>query len=343
MSKLKYNAIPESGIEPYEVKEEILALAEACINNEFIIDKNDKHIESLHKFLTWIKSDSPYANAFWHWVHKNKMQFPRRDDYIFKLWATINDEKNSNIEIKKTVENQLTHWSYYQNHFFHWFLNRYHIPYARAVFSDSWLVKYIHLLILLLGVGLFILSFFNSRTLSVYPCFSLSALLIVPFIGLIVSLVSNLKFPYFIHSMVPRLAVTIAIGYLFLISVPDFVAKIYRQYGMFSNGFLNAASITMLLFMGFLIALNIHKRVKPPLNFCEIISRTGHILAISLNYSFLGLLIFEPILFYSVRERLQAIHYQPGFSQLFFFTIISLTIGVVLQLIWEEKPVTEPL
>ena len=136
-----------------------------------------------------------------------------------------------------------------------------------------------------------------------------------------------------------------AIGYLFLLSVPDFIFYIYSN--SLDVKIQIAVSIALILFTYGFIMLNIQKRVKPDLFLPQLLLRGGHLLFIAAGYAAVGLFFVEKVLFMKVYSS-SAFQYKiesltVSDSQLMLCASISLVIGVSLQLIWEEKPVTEPL
>lgn len=310
-------------------------------------DENMKIAITINEWLRFIQANTTTSLMKWAFFLKKDNDFvcKTRDEYVFNFFKKLEqEEKIGGQTFSKYVNDNWVPWSYYQNHFFHWFLNRYNIPYARAVFWDNPLGKYIHFFI---AFAIFLIVSFRYFAPSIRSQFEVFPMITgiftsVVFVLTIYSMIKN-RFVYFIHSMVPRLGATIAIGYLFLLSTPDFVAKVYDNNGLFSERFQYFASAILIAFVLSFISLNIHKRVKPPLNFPEILACAFNIMIIGIAYALIGLLIFERILFNSVNHKTQTVLSTPCLSQLLFFCTVSLFIGVVFQLIWEEKPVTEPL
>lgn len=339
MKNYKYDLIPKTEKLVYgKLPREFLKLAIGAAKGHFFRDLETTKFQS---FLKWLQSENPDSTAWWHWIHKNQKLFPKRDEYIISLWKSIDrpiriDRDNS--ELKQKVDKLLTHWSYYQNHFFHWFLGRYHIPYARNVFTDHKVITNFHLWFWLFPLAIILnyyLVFYHSAGSYIG---SIGALFILSLVSVLAAKCwGNIGTLYFIHSMVPRLGATIAIGYFFLLSVPDFVEKIYDN--SLDPLFQILGSVILILFVLGFIFLNIQKRVKPLLNCRELAVRTLDIFAIAATYAMIGLLVFERVFFITFDPDIS----KPCFSQLFFFASISLAIGVIFQLIWEEKPVTEPL
>ena len=322
--------------------EETLGFAKIALEGNCKMD-SEPDSDIFHKWLRWVQSDDARAILWWHWVTKKKKtdEIGDRDEYILKLWHSIDDEGAPNSEAKKEVEDQITDWSYYQNYFFKWFLKRFHIRFAREVFTRNCFIVSAHYWYFLLNLFIAIFYYFRPNLFTYEYVAGLLMLTIIPVGTLIIThFASNMKIGNFIHSMVPRLFATIAIGYLFLISIPNFVKRVYLVFNDFA---LFIAGILIILTIFLFILLNIYKRVIPELDFSKLLSRSADLLVIAVSYTLFGLYLFEPVIRKSIFNEEQLHFFHPCLGQLFFLASISLAIGVIFQLIWEEKPVTEPL
>lgn len=323
--------------------EETLKIAETALTGFCYQKGRVKKSNEFHEWFGWVQSDDTRAILWWHWVSKNKKtnETGERDEYVLELWHSVDDENAPNKDAKKEVNESITHWSYYQSHFFNWFLNRYHIRFAREVLTKNCFICSFHYWYFVLNLFI-VLFYYIKPNLFTYEYVSGFILLsAIPILILYMThKLSDLKIGNFIHSMVPRLSATITIGYLFLISIPDFIRKVYQEINEY---WLLFAGVSLILLVFLFILLNIHKRVKPDLSFKNLISRAVDIFILSISYSLSGLYILEPVIRKSVFTNDQLALLHPCFSQLFFIASVSLAIGVILQLIWEEKPVTEPL
>jgi hypothetical protein len=89
---------------------------------------------------------------------------------------------------------------------------------------------------------------------------------------------------------------------------------------------------------------HIARRVKPPLPFLARARRSSHVVALGLGYAAAGLLLVAP-LFFSPRflAAPATAAGSPKPPQLALVLSIALVLGLILQLAWDEKPLTEPL
>jgi hypothetical protein len=78
----------------------------------------------------------------------------------------------------------------------------------------------------------------------------------------------------------------------------------------------------------------IHRQVKPTPDRNETIIRAFDFLLIGVTYSVIGLFFFAQLFF--GKASISPV-------KLCLTGAIALAIGVVLQLVWDDKPVTEPL
>lgn len=88
----------------------------------------------------------------------------------------------------------------------------------------------------------------------------------------------------------------------------------------------------------------LQRRVRPALSLYKTCQRAGNLLIMGVTYSAIGLLLTSPILFHtSFVNPAEPYIYPESHMYLLIIAAIALAIGVVLQLVWEDKPVTEPL
>lgn len=303
----------------------------------------EKHL--FYCWLHWIESDDPLAIMWWHWVGaRNDSDINSRDQYIIKLWHTINDKDTIqavNRKAKEYVETKITTWSYFEQHFFNWFLGRFNVVDARQVFNKHWISRYIHLPVSLVTTALAIWYFGLSCNTSCDWLLSLLSIVLVFTLG---NVFAWIKPAYYIQSLVPRLAVTTAIGYLFLFSANGLVTWIYKNQLNLKQQV--GIALTLVILVLFYMVQIIQRRVQPRLKVWPSFTRSLHLMLMAIAYSAVGLLISAPILFdplfISLADR--SLSAPPaGYGYLLITAAIALAIGVALQLVWEDRPVTEPL
>lgn len=313
-------------------------------NNE--IDLRER-IGYLHDWLNFAQSDSTLARKRWSYLAAEGQP---RDEFTLKLWkqaSVAEKEDGLAVGFRKFVADKWCDWPYYERHFFGWFLSRFDLVSARAVYTtarvsqglDFLLAAIAAMVCVLLGPGMF-----NFQT-------GFAAL------GAVVVLVGTagwlwardkkrgLPFYAFANSLVPRLGAAVGIGYLFLASAQHLVIILagLKQ----SPWFFWSASAALLLGAFLYIAFHISRRVHPRLEKKALLRRSGSVLALAVTYSLVELLVAGPVLFsdafvcgISESETCTPLR---EIGRLILCAAIALNLGVILQLAWDEKPLTEPL
>ena len=310
------------------------ALAGGCFPNG-----KEAFGREFHTWLRWVQSDHPRAILWWHWLDENRdPEILDRDEYVVKLWKTIEAPNHPN-RLAKTQVSETTAWSFYQRHFFNWFLNRYNTVDARRVFNGSWLNRYVHLPVSLLALAAVVWFFgWGCQT----RCEWLVAALAIVLVFVAGNLASGIQPAYYLQALIPRMAVTTGLGYLFLFSASGLVAAIYHN--PLPAIWQIIISLALALFVLIYMIQVIQRRVVPRLNLWQACKRSFHLLSLGLAYSAIGLLISAPVLFTSTfLDGKPGNTIPPASSAALLLTAtIVLAIGVALQLVWDDKPVTEP-
>lgn len=337
-----------------------LILAKEALEGKCFAEGKNQFGKLFHHWLLWMHRDHSAALRWWHWLSeqpeaeclltlseigkqkgkKETVDLRDRDGYTIRLWHSMNEDSGVNQLAKAQVHPKITTWSYYERHFFNWFLERFNVVDARQVFNKRWISRYIHLPLSFTTIVLVGVYFgFSSSQPSCYWSLALLCIILAFILG---NVFAWIKPVFYLQSLMPRLAVTIGIGYLFLFSASGLVTAIYyNQLNLERQvGIALALVILVLLYMVQII----QRRVQPQLKFWQSFVRSLHLMIMAIAYSAIGLLISAPILFDplfigSTVCRAPA----PRAGYLLITAAIALAIGVALQLVWEDKPVTEPL
>lgn len=290
-----------------------------------------------HRFLTWLRwaqSDHPRAILWWHWLGEHPdPDIPGRDEYISQLWQKINARHETHV-VKEQVAKE-TAWSFYERHFFNWFLNRYNAIDARRVFSGNQINRYVHLPVSALAL-LAVVWFFGWTCQT--ACEWLVAALAIVLVFVAGNLAAGIQPAYYLQSLIPRMAVTTGLGYLFLFSASGLVAAIYNNRLPLAGQII--ISFALVAFVLIYMIQVIQRRVVPRLNCWQAGKRSFHLLVLGLAYSAIGLLISAPVLFSPAFDK--SFTRPPAPETLLITATLVLAIGVALQLVWDDKPVTEP-
>lgn len=326
-----------------EIKLELAnaVLAGKCFNRDGSDEEKSNFYNLFHEWLRWVLSDEPSTNAWWHWIAEKKDDDIRdRDRYIIELWHSMGNGVNQFVKLQITAN--LTSWSYYQNFFFNWFLNRFNIVNARAVFNNNLFSRFFHipLVIWILVCVAWFFQFSDQTRLD--WLLSITGVLM----GFTVSnALAWIKPVYFLQSLIPRLAVTTGIGYLFLLSVPDLLKTIYRSSQLVSIEWEIGIFAGFILIVFFYMSQVLQRRIRPRLSLWRTYARAGHLLIVGIAYSAIGLLLTVPVIFNTPFLDPQFLKDNSPNNPMYLLitAAIALVLGTILQLVWDDKPVTEPL
>ncbi|MBW1698628.1 MAG: hypothetical protein JRH18_11570 [Deltaproteobacteria bacterium] len=342
-----------------------LGLAVQAGNGDFYDSNNIPIYDPVDLFmawLSWVQSNHHTALQWWYWVQRlsdkklkemagtdnkeleeklQKLRSMERDDYILELWESM-EEGKSNYGGQITVKNKLTHWSYYQNYFFQWFLQRFNIPGALAVFKNGRKATRpftIMAVLIVFGVAVNWICFGMLQE-AWWGCLVWIFLVILL---CMLYVIRRAKIPRncAIQVMIPRLGATIGIGYLYLFSASSmvkYVLSLKWHWGVYL-----LISAAMIAAVWLYLAQTILRHVKPKLQYkLSLLKRGGSLMQMAVIYSAVGLHLSAPIIT-SGAFLDQSNSVQPKPPELLVLGSVALAIGVALQLVWEDKPVTEPI
>ncbi len=316
------------------------ALSGKCFSEGETGEQKKNYQELFHAWLRWVLGEDRHAVVWWHWIgEKKKREIRDRDEFTIELWQSMNDTDGKNKKAREQAIEDVAPWSYYKGYFFNWFLTRHNTVGARQVFNDKWWSRYIHLPVGLLTIGI-VAGFFGWTSQT--RCEWLCAALLIALVFVVGNLVAWIRPAYYLQSLIPRMAVTTALGYLFLFSASGLVKGIY--YNSLPPIGQLTISLALVLFVLIYMIQVIQRRVVPRLNFGQACKRSLHLLCLGLAYSAIGLLISAPVLFSSTFLNDKPGNFVAPASPTALLTTaaLGLVIGVVLQLVWDDKPVTEP-
>lgn len=141
---------------------------------------------------------------------------------------------------------------------------------------------------------------------------------------------------------VPRLAAGVGVGYLFLAAAPDLV-RLLAGWGRPLSQQL-AAGVAVLAALLLFAAAHCQRRVRPAPPWPTVVGRAALLLAFGAGHAAAGAALAAPVLF---SPRLLAppggALLRPSLEDVFLCAVVALALGIVLQLAWEEKPLTDPL
>lgn len=295
----------------------------------------------LQHWLVWSQGNSAETRRHWSYLSCSKA-ICDRDRYVLDLWKSLDRENGANRDLQGQIVSDVAPWDFYQRHFFGWFLSRFNLLGARQVFSDQWVVGNLHglfvfMALLIVGIALYLGGWQPGIR---YSAGALLGMALIVAAGM-VYWTRRLSLPLyaFTYSLVPRLGVAVGIGYLFLASAAHLVKAVASS--QWPTWRLYTVAVILVLCTFFYVPVHVSRRVYPPPHWRILFRRSRGVVALGIGYAALELLLFAPFFFTSAFLGTEV--FRKGPAQLVLCGSIALILGVILQLAWDEKPMTEPL
>lgn len=267
---------------------------------------------------------------------------PARESFVEDLWrSTAGGGVNS--DLREGLVKRWGAFAAYERHLFGWFVRRFNLAAALRLgtIKRAWASHLVPWIFPTVAV-LMALAILN---LSPAPAFMGLLWAAVGMVVLCASLAAlmSLDLPQILELFIPRLGGTVAIGYLFLAAAPQLIGLLLRWRENWRLQLILAVGMIVVLFL--YVMQHIARRVVPRPKPGSLVLRAATVTAIGIAHSAIGLVMFAPLLF--SREFLdfvsEGLYSPPGAHQLILCGAIALAIGVILELAWEDKPLTEPL
>ncbi len=317
----------------------LAGLAEEMLDGTLIanrgIDEGER-VQFLNGWLRFVTASTPAARARWPALAASGLpRLADRDAYALALWRRIEQDAAGEERLIHFVERNIAPWRYYRDHLFGWFLGRFNVVAARRVLGARRGAGWLHAALLACAVALACWTLGPPRGLIGAVACLLGGLAAVLAGGLLLWLS---PVPY-LNSLVPRLGAAVGIGYLFLLNAPQVAGAVYRAP---RRGWLWLLTLILLGAALAYIALHVGRRVHPRPRLRTLLRRGFDLWLLALFYATLGLGVVAPVLFSPRFEGVFAAG-SPRPEHLALCAAIALNLGVILQLAWDEKPLTEPL
>lgn len=309
----------------------------------------EETVANLRYAFLRVLSDPLKNNSFWFRVREaetqnrkaNRQRSREREDVVLALWRRIQEEDS------KSLLHHHDSVIHHQNHFSNWFLSRYDVARSRAVFAESVFLRHIHYS--LLG-GLLALAFLRSdwdSPLALDLTWSgivglYAASVLIPWVvalgrakgirsalrrGVLGDPFGAVALTHCVQALIPRLAATVLVGYLFLLSAGDLA-------GYLADG----VSLRVVLAAGLVLLaslwLQMSKRIQTPLTPRALLIRSLGVLATGACHA-VGIV--------TLGWRLVVPTVEMTFSGVLKISMFVLTLGWIFNVIWADEPVTEPL
>jgi hypothetical protein len=239
------------------------------------------------------------------------------------------------------IEKQYHSLVYHRLWLFDWLLRRYDVRRARSVVGGGWWARNAHLLLLFLVMLVYVARrlglFGNHETLLTLFCCAgtYAAVLFVLARSFKAKLPERREaFAVATHSLIPRLAAAAVVGVLFLASSLELLLVVLDTRVLW-------LPVLLLAVYGY-IFLEMSRRVHPLPPLRRLALHALDISATALAHSFTLTLLAEGVLrkLLEIRGSSRLLF---GWSESFSLVVFVFSIGLVVNLIWAEQPVTEPL
>jgi len=272
----------------------------------------------------------------------DEARLPSREAYVEDFWRSTEDG-GANTDLREWLVDRWGAFQAYERHLFGWFVRRFNLPAALRLGAmkrawASYVVPWIFPVVAIL---------MSWAILSLPPAPTFMGLLWAAvgmvLLNVLLWVFLDLRLAQILELFIPRLGGTVAIGYLFLAAAPQLVGLLFRWGERWRLQLLLAGGLLLVLFL--YVMQHIARRVVPQPRTRSLVLRAATVTAIGVGHAAVGLVMFAPLLFSKefldlVSEGLYA---PPRAHQLILCGAIALAIGVILELAWEDKPLTEPL
>lgn len=265
-----------------------------------------------------------------------------RDELALGMWWRLR-RRSCTVEPKaRFIERHKHSLPYHEELVFSWFLARYDITRALQCFRDEvrwparvvlggWGVAALAGLLVVLLLWLFAPGSPHLggwwRLLAVGAMYGAFAALL--------SRAGAVPWGLVLQALVPRLMGTAAVGYLFLLNTEE----VFRNWLLpISRRWTLALPALLVLAAGTYLWLEIARRVDPAPKLCELATRTFRLLATGAAHSTALFIVTGPgfPLVHKGGQRLDGV-------EVLGLVAFVLTVGMVLNVIWAEEPVTAPM
>lgn len=256
-----------------------------------------------------------------------------RDALVVSAWKEL--------ETKSAIEVQYHSLEYHRLWLFDWLLRRYDVRRARSVVGGRWWAQKAHFLLLGAVLAVFVLR--RLQWLGSHQTFWSLVLCGTAYAAVLILLARSFKarlsdrleaFAVATHSLIPRLAGAGAVGLVILASSQELLKVVIGTNWWWLLGLLLAG-------YGYLL-LEMAHRVHPAPPLSRLLFHGTDIAATALAHSMMLALLAEGALRKVLLNNGES-HSPLDWSQSLSVVVFVFSIGLVVNLIWAEQPVTEPL
>lgn len=306
----------------------------------------------MHAFYDWwrflAKRQDPMSRAMWQGLRDRKGSPGKsRDAHMLELWRKLRElspnPKNNRAEVvpgSNFLDEEKHSRRYHEDLMFGWFLARYDIYRALQCFRAelSWLRRLIvgwmgAFIFAAVLVGLVFWLFAQLPAGATWPWRLAS---VVAMYGIYVGALmwgGSLRWAPAVQALIPRLMGTAAVGFLFLLNTE----APFREWLVPESGKWYGPALLFVAAWLYLV-LEIVRRVDPDPTLWERASRSSRVLLMGAAHSSALFVVLGPEL-----PLRNAAAQRLGAFEVAGLVLFVLAVGLVLNVIWAEEPVTEPL
>ena len=297
--------------------------------------RNLRHFK--HGMLRWAVSDDAASRRDWAALqddHRAESVLRDRDRYVEELWRGI-ESSPEQADVHGFLEEHLGALETYRRYLFDWFLRRFHIDPALRIYRSRARGLTLCLAFLAVAVAAAALPILLPASTRLNIFAGLAGLVALSWLA---RALTGLGWNQAMQLLFPRLAAGVAIGYLFLTSAPELVRVAAGESLVSSLALVVVLGVLTYLYSAFHVSGRVHPRVHGR----RLWGSSGLLFALGVVYALLGLPLFTPLFSLAEFQGTQA-PIPLGPHQLLLLAAVALALGMVLELAWEEKPMTEPL
>lgn len=319
----------------------------AASNKQHLAETCDKHA-----FYDWwrflAKRQDPMTRAMWQGLRDRKGSPEKsRDAHMLELWRKLRelppDAKPNGARqgAEQSFLDQRKHSRrYHEDLMFGWFLARYDVYRALQCFSTElswvrrriigWMGASVFAAVLL---GLLCWVFGPHAAGATWPWRLASVASIYGIYVGALMWAGSLRWPPAVQALIPRLMGTAAVGFLFLLNTE----APFREWLLPESGKWYGPALLFVAAWLYLI-LEIVRRVDPDPTIWERVNRSSRVLLMGAAHSSALFVVLGPELPLRHAAGQRLVPFEVAGLVLF-----VLAVGLVLNVIWAEEPVTEPL
>lgn len=256
-----------------------------------------------------------------------------KDEAVFALWRHLRGKLEGDNQLQRLVGPIEEH----DRILCQWFLRRYDLTHARRIYRDSWLIGRIELVLLALLLIIVLGGTYGLTGSGMRVGWQFSLLPSLAYLFVAWALYHGMKGSLFptVQGLVPRLAGACAVGGLGFLTAQGF------RFFLLDSGIKAAFASAALAALYLLI--EVERKMYPHPRLGVLVGRAGSALAIGVCHAVAISIMMLPILQALIGPEHGGLPSRPLAVQLANAAGFILLVGIILNIMWAEEPLTEPL